>query len=207
MAANSSKFRRLLEKHGPRDGWGVAVLFREVLPASLVSELMGIDQDGIVAIAPPKAERSASSACIFAATDNAIFMQGRLLPDADAFSMASSVELRVPWVDRAVLWAAQDLVASNEPQLGKMPIAAALDDSYLQRLVSRPKLGFQPSDEAVDDGSIGADPPSRERSWRAALVYYRPNSGPARRAGASPSARALVRNVDACCAKCLDGNQ
>ena len=142
VAANSSKVRRLLKKHGPRDGWGVGLLFREVLPASLVSELMGIDQGGIVAVAPPKAGRPSSAACIFAATDNAIFMQGRLLPDHDAFSMASSVELRVPWVDRAVLWAAQDLVASNKPQLGKMPIAAALDDSYLQRLVSRPKLGF-----------------------------------------------------------------
>ena len=142
VAENSSKLRRLLEKHGPRDGWGVALLLREVLPASLVSELMGIDQGGIVAVAPPKAGRPSSAACIFAAVDNAIFMEGRLLPDSDAFSMASSVELRVPWVDRAVLWAAQDLVASNKPQLGKMPIAAALDDSYLQRLVSRPKLGF-----------------------------------------------------------------
>ena len=149
--ANSSKVGRLLGKHGQRDGWGVDLLMREVLPASLVSELTGIDQSGIVAVAPPKAvalpkagrpSSAASAACIFAAADNAIFMQGRLLPDSDAFSMASSVELRVPWVDRAVLWGAQDLIASNKPQLGKMPIAAALDDSYLQRLVSRPKLGF-----------------------------------------------------------------
>ena len=50
--ANSSKVRRLLGRQGLRDGWGFALLLREVLPASLVSNMVGIDRGEIVAASP-----------------------------------------------------------------------------------------------------------------------------------------------------------
>jgi len=71
-----------------------------------------------------------------------MYLQAVLLPDADSFSMASSVELRVPFVDSHVFAAAMELVADTGKRPGKEAIALALDDSYLGVLAARPKRGF-----------------------------------------------------------------
>ena len=47
------------------------------------------------------------------AAEVAIYLQATLLPDADAFSMASSVELRVPFVDSHVFAASLALAAAH----------------------------------------------------------------------------------------------
>jgi asparagine synthase (glutamine-hydrolysing) len=72
----------------------------------------------------------------------AIYLQAMLLPDADAFSMASSVELRVPFVDRHVVLASLALAAGGRMRPGKAAIGAALDDPYLKELAEGPKRGF-----------------------------------------------------------------
>ena len=72
----------------------------------------------------------------------ATYLQGMLLPDADGFSMASSVELRVPFVDSHVFSATLRMAASKGKHLGKRAVADALGDSYLRQLASHPKKGF-----------------------------------------------------------------
>ena len=76
------------------------------------------------------------------AAEVAIYLQAMLLPDADAFSMASSVELRVPFVDSHVFAAALALARDSVHRPGKAVIADLLGDAYLGDLVARPKLGF-----------------------------------------------------------------
>lgn len=77
-----------------------------------------------------------------AAADVAIYLQAMLLPDADTFSMASSVELRVPFVDSYVFSAAFQIACGQGKVPGKAVIGAALSDPYLECLAAGPKRGF-----------------------------------------------------------------
>jgi asparagine synthase (glutamine-hydrolysing) len=77
-----------------------------------------------------------------AAAEVAIYLQAMLLPDADTFSMASSVELRVPFVDGHVFSAALESAHGRIRAPGKAAIGVALNDPYLKALAIRPKRGF-----------------------------------------------------------------
>jgi len=143
--AGEVKARRLLGKHGPRSGAGLALLQRELFPASLVSDLTGVGSDRIPGSADAAgwpAGCSPSSFAAMAATEVAIYLQAMLLPDADTFSMASSVELRVPFVDGHVFSAVLDNARGRNSAPGKVAIGAALGDPYLEALARRPKRGF-----------------------------------------------------------------
>jgi len=140
-----AKARQLLGKHGPRSGAGLALLKRELFPAQLVSDLTGVGSNRMATIADTAgwpAECSRSSFAGMAATEVAIYLQAMLLPDADTFSMASSVELRVPFVDGHVFSAALENAHGGNSAPGKVVIGAALGDPYLEALAMRPKLGF-----------------------------------------------------------------
>ena len=140
-----AKARRLLGKDGPRSGADLALLQRELFPASLVSDLTGVGErsDGRAADAPGwPAGCSPSSFAAMAAAEVAIYLQAMLLPDADTFSMASSVELRVPFVDSYVFSAAFECARGRNKAPGKAAIGAALGDPYLEALATRPKRGF-----------------------------------------------------------------
>ena len=139
--ASEAKASRFLGKGGPRQAWGLSLLQREVLPSSLVADLTGISRH-VVDTSAPRAVRSAQSFSSMAAAELAIYLQPMLLADADAFSMASSVELRVPFVDRHVFLASLGLAAGGRARPGKTAIGAALNDPYLRRLAARPKRGF-----------------------------------------------------------------
>ena len=143
--AGQAKARRLLGKHGPRSGPALALLQRELFPASLVSDLTGVKSNpmaGTADMAGWPAGCSPSSFAAMAATEVAIYLQAMLLPDADTFSMASSIELRVPFVDGHVFSAALETVRGRNRAPGKVVIGAALDDPYLEGLATRPKRGF-----------------------------------------------------------------
>jgi asparagine synthase (glutamine-hydrolysing) len=138
----SAKVKRLFAVGGPRDGWGLCHLQREVFPASLVAALTGTE-------CPETAESSAlppfSGGGPFAAmvaAEVAIYLQAMLLPDADGFSMASSVELRVPFVDPQVFATTTQLAAGKRVPPGKAAIGTALGDPYLRWLATRRKRGF-----------------------------------------------------------------
>ena len=143
--AGEAKARRLLGKKSPRSGPDLVLLQRELFPASLVSELTGVGSDRMArpldAAAWPAGSVPGSFATMVAA-DVTIYLQAMLLPDADTFSMASSVELRVPFVDRHVFSAALECGRGRNGAPGKAAIGAALGDPYLETLAMRPKRGF-----------------------------------------------------------------
>jgi asparagine synthase (glutamine-hydrolysing) len=144
-ATREAKARQLLGQNGPRSGVGLTLLKRELFPAPLVSDLTGVGTNRMAALAdtagwPPGC--SPSSFAAMAAAEVTIYLQAMLLPDADTFSMASSVELRVPFVDGHVFSAAFESAHGRNSAPGKGMIGAALDDPYLQALAMRPKLGF-----------------------------------------------------------------
>jgi asparagine synthase (glutamine-hydrolysing) len=76
------------------------------------------------------------------AAEVALYLQPMLLPDTDSFSMASSVELRVPFVDRNVFSASLAVAGKTGTRTGKHAFGATLNDTYLKRLADRPKRGF-----------------------------------------------------------------
>jgi asparagine synthase (glutamine-hydrolysing) len=143
--AGEAKARRLLDRHGPRSGVGLALLQRELFPAPLVSDLTGVGSNRMAGPADTSGWPtgcSPSSFAAMAATEVAIYLQAMLLPDADTFSMASSVELRVPFVDGHVFSATLENAHGRNSAPGKTMIGAALGDPYLEALATRPKRGF-----------------------------------------------------------------
>jgi asparagine synthase (glutamine-hydrolysing) len=183
------KAGRLLAKGGPRSALDLALLQRELLPAPLVSELTGIEvgRAADTAEAPDwPAGCAPNSFAALSAAEVAVYLQAMLLPDADAFSMASSVELRLPFVDSYVLGVALDS-ASGRTAPGKAAIGAALRDPYLTSLARQPKRGFSLPMEAwlarplapllAEASAPGAPVWSvldRARAVRAGLVPLRP---------------------------------
>jgi asparagine synthase (glutamine-hydrolysing) len=143
--ASEAKARRLIGKGGPRSGTSLVLLQRELFPLSLVSDLTGVGRarmaEGNDATGWP-AGCSMGSFAAMVASEVAVYLQAMLLPDADAFSMASSVELRVPFVDSHVFSAALDKARGRKGAPGKAAIGAGLSDPYLETLAMRPKRGF-----------------------------------------------------------------
>lgn len=144
-AGSQTKLRRLLAADGPRNGWGLSQLQREVLPGPLAAALTGATGDRRDDPARDLGGSAAHDPASFGAmvdAEVAIYLQPVLLPDADGFSMASSVELRVPFVDHRVFSAALALAERTGKTPGKKAIGIALGDRYLQSLAGRPKRGF-----------------------------------------------------------------
>lgn len=71
------------------------------------------------------------------------YMSPMLLRDSDAFSMANSVELRVPFVDDEVAGAAFARPSRARALQGKKAVTDALGSELLDRIVRRPKTGFE----------------------------------------------------------------
>jgi asparagine synthase (glutamine-hydrolysing) len=153
--ASPEKTARLMAHGGPRDGSGISLLQREVLPAPLVADLTGVRAgSGPVDAGQPEMRTRGPFAAMVGA-EIACYLQATLLPDTDAFSMTSSVELRVPFVDRRVFQAALAAGADQGRPPGKAAIGAALRDPYLQAVAARPKRGFSvPMRSWMDDGPL-----------------------------------------------------
>jgi asparagine synthase (glutamine-hydrolysing) len=138
--AGEAKAKRLFSRGGPRTGSGLSLLQREVLPAGLVSTLSGIEAGGDADSAIASEDQGSFRA--MAAAEVAIYLQATLLPDADTFSMASSVELRVPFVDTRVFAASLAHVRGTARIPGKAAIGSLLNDSFIKGLAERRKRGF-----------------------------------------------------------------
>ncbi len=141
--AGQQKLARLLRTGGPRDGWGLSMLQREVLPAALASRLAGTGPPPEAAPAGElRAPRRHGPFGAMVSAEVALYLQATLLPDADCFAMASSVELRLPFVDSRVFAASLELAAGRASQTGKKAVGTALGDPYLSSLAAQPKRGF-----------------------------------------------------------------
>jgi asparagine synthase (glutamine-hydrolysing) len=71
------------------------------------------------------------------------YMSPMLLRDSDAFSMANSVELRVPFVDDEVAGSAFARPSRARALEGKKAVTDALGSELLHQIVRRPKTGFE----------------------------------------------------------------
>jgi asparagine synthase (glutamine-hydrolysing) len=140
--AGEAKLKRLLAADGPREGWGLSHLQREVFPEPLVSELTGASCRHSSDTPQLRAASQPGQFSTMVAAEVALYLQATLLPDADVFSMASSVELRVPFVDYQVFSASLGLTTGTHKRPGKKAIGEALHDSYLKSLAARAKQGF-----------------------------------------------------------------
>jgi asparagine synthase (glutamine-hydrolysing) len=134
-----AKGRRLAAPGGPRTSWGLDLLQREVLSPPVVESLTGVDPtrfDGLDHCDDSLSYRSLVEA------ELAHYLQRVLLPDADAFSMRWSVELRVPFVDQPLFATATAVHSERRRFTGKRVLAEALRDPHLLALSRQPKRGF-----------------------------------------------------------------
>lgn len=122
--------------------WELDLLQRELFDPATVRELTGT---GPPVLLNPDHESDGSSDRAFAQLVDAeiqLYLQRTLLPDADAFSMAHSLELRVPFVDKPFFEAAAGQARVKRRPLRKRDLADALGDPYLRQLTKAPKRGF-----------------------------------------------------------------
>lgn len=143
---HSGKLERLLRPGGQRTLGGPLGLRREVLSADRVRSLLGSSEklDG----SPPAPGRRP---VVLAPAEMFHYLQPMRLADADAFSMAPSVELRVPFVDGPF-----SAAALNWRHLrGKRELVHQMGDHYLDLLSRRKKSGFsEPMQVGLRSGSL-----------------------------------------------------
>lgn len=128
----SSKPRRLLSPGGPRTPAGVVELQRELYRPEIVARLL--DREPVV----PSTDSRERGYRAMARAEFRRYLGPMLLTDADAFSMASSIELRVPFVD--VPFFAHAL--ARHRLRGKPELVSQMGDRYLGLLRRRRKTGF-----------------------------------------------------------------
>lgn len=143
---HSGKMERLLGPGGPRTLGGLVRLQRELFSVERVMSLLGspvgLDEH------PPD---SGGGPGALARAEMVHYLQPMLLADADAFSMASSVELRVPFVDGPFFATA----LMRRHLRGKRELVHQMGDRYLEMLSRRPKTGFSvPMQEWLRSGSL-----------------------------------------------------
>jgi asparagine synthase (glutamine-hydrolysing) len=182
--SGEAKAKSLLGRGGPRGGWGLSLLQREVLPAATVTELTGIEHCSPDYLGRRRSLQSGASFEVMARAEVQIYLQAMLLPDADAFSMASSVELRVPFVDSQVFSASLRLAAGQVASPGKKSIARAVGDPYLAHLARQRKRGFSLPMRHWMTGPLG--PALRSADEPGAAVWSVLDRGAAQRLGLVP---------------------
>lgn len=126
----------VLDPRGPRDADGLCALSRTVLQDGDIQQLLPSHQS-VTERRPVGGDRSARALSL---AELHRYLERTLLPDTDAFSMACSVEMRVPYVD--VPFARAALNARPTRGIGKRGFAAALGDPLLRSIARAPKRGF-----------------------------------------------------------------
>jgi asparagine synthase (glutamine-hydrolysing) len=185
--ARKAKLTRLLDRGGPRDGRALCLLQREVLPASLSAELAGRGYGAEEDLPAVRDRHVARSFEVMAAAEVDVYLKAMLLPDADSFSMTSSVELRVPFVDKEVFSASIGLAARKKATPGKAAVGEALADPYIRNLARRPKRGFSLPMRHWMTGPLGPLAPVLDAANDpAAMVWSHVDRTVAERAGLIP---------------------
>lgn len=146
------KAAELVHSGGPRDAVALGLLSRRVLDDRQL-QLIGLMPRARAPGHPLPGSDDSSRA--LSLTEFRHYLGGTLLPDTDAFSMASSVEMRVPYVD--IPFATAGLAVSTSSGVGKRGFATALADPHLMEIARRPKRGFTvPMDEWMRTGPLRA---------------------------------------------------
>ena len=136
------KIDRLVGDSAPRTPWELDLLVREVLPPDDVRRMTGIDPRALAVTTPPAGAADQPRFQAMVAAELALYLQSVLLPDADGFSMASSVELRVPFLDLPFFTQAVAATAGRKNYVGKTLLTHSMGDPHLDAVAAMPKRGF-----------------------------------------------------------------
>ncbi|MFB9236892.1 asparagine synthase (glutamine-hydrolyzing) [Plantactinospora siamensis] len=145
------KIAEMLTSAGPRDAPGIGALVRRVAFEEQITDLLA----GPGWPAEPPAPPGAGSVPALALSRYELehYLGGTLLPDCDTYSMAWSVEVRVPFVDLPL--ARATLGTDPRRGLGKRRFADAVGHPVLERIVRAPKRGFSlPMDRWMRSGPL-----------------------------------------------------
>ena len=137
-----SKTQRLLGPDGPKTALELCLLQRELFSPSTVAALSGSKTTGASLGAAFNLGDSDGSLKAWAAAERAIYMESTLIPDADAFSMSHSVELRVPFVDHVLRAFTLGIPERVGRARGKARFVNTIADETLHAVARRPKTGF-----------------------------------------------------------------
>ena len=177
----STKFAGLLE-YG--NSIGSAYLLRRCLhapwelPRLLGDEMasIGLEQLQTLSELARSVGANRSERLSVSALEMTWYMRNQLLRDADWAGMAQSLEIRVPFVDIALLRAAAPVFAAY-PDIRKAEVAAAVAPRLASKVLHRPKTGFS---VPVRDWMHSGDAQNRGRGLRdwAKFIYRRyPDAG------------------------------
>jgi len=120
---------------------------RGFFASDVVGRLMGIAEDEVRGSVPGSDDPDHCGFCgasAFQATEIKRYLHDQLLRDADAFGMAWSLEIRVPYLDHEVV--AQALAGPGgrhmRPGVNKPMLVDAIGDERVLAAARRPKTGF-----------------------------------------------------------------
>jgi asparagine synthase (glutamine-hydrolysing) len=137
--------------------WQLALLQRELFDVETVRALAG--REPLVGLPAHHSTKSHHGGDFVDLVDAEfqLYLQRTLLPDADAFSMTHSLELRVPYVHVPFISRARELALHKKKSVSKQRLAEALEDSYLLGLTREQKKGFSlPMDEWIATGPLSS---------------------------------------------------
>lgn len=125
------------------------LLFRGFYPEAEIGELLGMDKkmvrDRVLAAFDSRyAEYPSVPAHIFNLMEVKHYLHDQLLRDSDVFSMAHSIELRVPYLDHRLVESAAALEPAKKvnPFLNKPRLVDAIDDDMVSSTARTKKRGF-----------------------------------------------------------------
>lgn len=131
----SGKRRELLSRGGPRTAWALSALHRSVWDGEAATSAVRAAERPVAS-----ADRRGRSVADMVLAETELYLQPTLLRDADAHSMAHSIELRVPFVDLDVFASSLAYVSGGRP--GKQELIRQMADRRLSEIAARKKTGF-----------------------------------------------------------------
>ena len=163
------KLSRMLAPEGPDDAMSLCSLQRELFAPATVEALTGRRNIQFPWSADTRVAAQGASVRAWAAAERSIYLESTLLPDADAFSMAHSVELRVPFVDHVLRSFTLGVPERLRRKQGKARFVNAVNDAVLQTAMERPKTGFTIPMPALMQSGVLRAATSRARNPDAAI--------------------------------------
>ena len=150
----SAKQAEFLAGEGMANAWDLCRLQRTVLNHEMVGRLIG-DSSLPTLIQRPEKAGLGLDVFAWAQAERHLYLQSTLLPDSDSFSMANSIELRVPFVDAELR---SYTVSRARPSLrhsGKVAFVRELNEPTLNETIERRKTGFGlPMATMLEGGSL-----------------------------------------------------
>jgi asparagine synthase (glutamine-hydrolysing) len=142
---------------------------RGFFPPSQVSRLLGISEPAVAQAAEQVTEGPVpTGANGFNYLEFKRYMHDQLLRDSDVFSMAHSIELRVPLLDHKIVEYAARLTpaAKLAGAINKPVLVGAVDDPLLREAAGRRKQGFSfPMDRWMKEHGDQLEEMSQQGSW------------------------------------------